>query len=599
MSAAAWKRGVTMALTDKRINGVFLQKAILFAKIKEKAPDSIFGTISKKLDKLTDVVNGEDSVVAQMKDNDYHAIKVQYNPESLQITTQADINEKENAAGTDGDTSGTVALNTKSILSFQLIFEAAGTMGINNTVRIDAEGIVALMVSDITRNVSFYYGDIMFSGELISVDVQYKMFDSQGNPIWAEVAVSIKENDDDNNDENNDVKVNASETPKETSKEASKEFEKLSSEYGEFNNPVAVIRINGKDVADKKNNLKVSDLEVELSSGYEASIAQFSIYDCFDKQKSVFLMDSLKKYIMLGSSVAISTGYGEVAKNIFRGFISKVNFMYDSGAVPHVEITCMDIKVLMMAGNHAKQMTATSYSDAVNEIFEKPVYQKAQSAEIYTKLSVQFTPDKKAATTGQSISDKTIEMVNESDYEFVVRAAKKFNFEFFVDSGNVIFRKSKSVTEKLLELKLGHGIKNFNVEYDMTGLVENIQVRGMDSKKLKLIKSKRKWNNKISIGNKAKQFIKKSERIYTDPTVSNQQEADYRSEYLLEDMSYRFGTLTCECNGMPELKPGNLIDIKGLGTPADNQFYITSVKHIFNAETDYVSMITAKAAKLN
>ena len=40
-------------------------------------------------------------------------------------------------------------------------------------------------------------------------------------------------------------------------------------------------------------------------------------------------------------------------------------------------------------------------------------------------------------------TDKTVEMVAESDYEFVVKAAKKYNYEFFVSGGNVYFRKAK------------------------------------------------------------------------------------------------------------------------------------------------------------
>ena len=36
-----------------------------------------------------------------------------------------------------------------------------------------------------------------------------------------------------------------------------------------------------------------------------------------------------------------------------------------------------------------------------------------------------------AAAGGGQAPDNRIEMVAESDYEFVVRAAKKFNFEFF------------------------------------------------------------------------------------------------------------------------------------------------------------------------
>lgn len=132
----------------------------------------------------------------------------------------------------------------------------------------------------------------------------------------------------------------------------------------------------------------------------------------------------------------------------------------------------------------------------------------------------------------------------------------------------------------------------------MTGLVESIQVRGMDTGKMKLIKSKQKSDEKISLGNKAKSLIKNSEKVYIDPTIRSQQDAQYRNEYLLEDMSYRFGTLQCDCQGLPELKPGSFVSVEGLKKPVDNKFYITSVKHIINSEYGFVTKLVAKTASV-
>lgn len=583
---------------SKKIPAIKLQKAILFARIKEEAEkSSTFGGIKDKLNELSNKLNLDNKIISEMKSKGYSAIKVQYNPETIHISSNAEISDDEDGAGTKGKESGNVALTSGNQLSLQLIFEAVDKDKKDNNVKDVTECLVALMVSDMTRKVVFHYGGILFSGELISVNVQYKMFDRDGNPIWAVVSISMQELEE-------DTQKNESDSAKSNLVQTDREYESIEREYDNFSNPVAIIKINGKDISENKSQLSVSDLEVELTSGYEASIATFCIYNSFDKDKSSFKTDDLKRYVMLGSSVSISTGYGSVAKNIFRGFIAKTDYTYSSGEQPHVELTCMDIKGIMMSGSYAKQLMANNYSDAVSEIFQKAVYTRMQSEEIITKLSISDTPDKtgsinnSGSESGQGVTDKSIEMVNESDYEFVVRAAKKFNYEFFVDSGNVIFRKSKENVSKIMDLKLDELIKKFNVEYDMSGLVETIHVRGMDTGKMKLIKSKRKWNNKISQGNKAKQLIKKSEKIYIDSTVRNQQDADFRSEYLIEDMSYRFGTLTCECKGLPDLKPGITVGIKGLGIPVDNEFYITEVKHIFNSESEYTSSITGKAKTL-
>ena len=384
---------------------------------------------------------------------------------------------------------------------------------------------------------------------------------------------------------------------------ASFEYDKLRQKYEEFANPVAQILVNGKDVVQNKYGFSISDIEVEMTSGFEAAIATFWIYGCYDKQASTFRFDDLKKYIFMGSSVIINLGYGIALREIFRGFISRVSFSFHEGedAVPGVEITAMDVKGIMMAGNYSKQLKASSFSDGVKEILQNTAYTKLQSNEIITKLDITDTPDKKAGggtSQGDKATDKTVEMVCESDYEFVVKAAKKFNYEFFSIGGTVYFRKAKNNKEILIEAGPGDGLRQFDIGYDLTGLVEKVEVRGMDVGKSKKISASKKLKNKVSQGNKAKPLLSKSQKVYLDPTISSQEEAGYRAEYLMEDISYRLGTLEAEFIGLPELTPGRFMKIKGLGTAASNTFYLATVRHIMDSERGYVTKVVGKPASV-
>ena len=378
------------------------------------------------------------------------------------------------------------------------------------------------------------------------------------------------------------------------------EYTNLKKEYDNFSYPLMLLTVNGKDISKNKAGFKVSDIEVEMTSGFEASIATFWIYDCYDKTKSEFKFDDLKSYIFLGSCVIINLGYGTRVREVFRGFISRVNYIFREGDIPGVEVTVMDVKGAMMAGSSVKQLKANSFSEAVKEIFQNLAYTKLQASQIITKLDISDTPDKlKAGGVGQdTASDKTIEMVSESDYEFVVKAAKKFNFEFFSVGGTVYFRKAKNNKEILMELGPGDGLRSFDVGYDLTGLVEKIEVRSIDVGKGKAITSSKKLQNKVSQGNKAKPLLKQTEKVYIDPTVTSQVEAGYRAEYLMEDISYRLGTLEAEFIGLPELVPGRFMKLKGLGTGASNTFYLTTVRHIMDSDRGYITKVTGKAASM-
>ena len=347
---------------------------------------------------------------------------------------------------------------------------------------------------------------------------------------------------------------------------ATHNFETLKSKYDNFEHPIVILTINGKDFAKNKSGFIVADIEVELTSGYEASIATFCLYNTFDNHTSEFRTEEVKDYIYIGSSVEIAFGYEKEARQVFCGFISRVNFFYEGGEIPGIRVTAMDVKGVMMANKYSRQLTATSFGEAVKEILNKGPYMGMTNSGLIRNLAVSDTPDKKiTASAASKASDRTIEMVAESDYEFVVKAAKKYNYEFFTECGNVYFRKAKQNAETVMEMGPADGMRNFDVEYDVTGLVETIKARSTDVSKARVIESSQKFKQKISMGNKAKKLINNSEKVYLDATITSKEEADYRVESLMEEMSYRFGSLECDCIGMPELMPGKFLVLKSLG----------------------------------
>ena len=214
-------------------------------------------------------------------------------------------------------------------------------------------------------------------------------------------------------------------------------------------------------------------------------------------------------------------------------------------------------------------------------------------------FKIDNTPDKQPGATGaQDDTDRTIEMVGESDYEFVVKAARKFNFDFFVLGGNVYFRRAKSDQTKQIVITPNAKIRRLSVEYDMTGLVEKVEVRGLDVGKAKVVKESIKNSFKFSKGNKAKALISGRKFVYVDPTVSSPDDASGRAQYLFEEMTHRYGTLDLEMVGIPEITPGRYISIKDVGEAVSNDFYVQTVKHTLDARGRYFTRIIGKTNKL-
>ncbi len=373
---------------------------------------------------------------------------------------------------------------------------------------------------------------------------------------------------------------------------ATLDFDSLKTKYGGFRKPEVLVSVGGKKLPDKKLQYTIGDVDIELTSGFEASIAEFSIFDAYDSQIHSFETDKLQKYISLGSKVEIYLGYDDSVSLVFVGIIAKTSYRYSQN-LGEIRITAMDMKCVMMSGSYSRQLKATEFTEAVKEIFEKPIYEKLKSQEIIT--DVKITKDLIAAPTGNSNgSSETIEMVAESDYEFIVKLAKKYNYDFFIENGTVYFRKAKSVTNPLFTMIPGNGFLSYNIEYDITGIAEKVIARVHDAGNAKLIQQSEKFSNKVSNGNKANNIFKGKEIVYVDPTITSEEEAKNRVSSIMEEMSYRLGTLDATLIGLPEMKPGYFLDLQNFGKGPSNVFYITSVRHVLSIEGGYETLITAK-----
>lgn len=373
-------------------------------------------------------------------------------------------------------------------------------------------------------------------------------------------------------------------------------YEGLQKEYTDFSHPRAKVRLGDKEFDSIGKGMIINDIHVELTAGYEASVASFRIYDVYDTARGEFRYDEISKQVLMGNSAEIRMGYIDKIKTVFKGFITGVAFAFETGGLPYIEVTAMDVKGVMMGGSYAKSLSEKTYGAAVKKIFEMSAGGELLSL---GGSEIDATPDEKNSVGGEDKSSPvTVEMVGESDYEFVVRAAKRYNYEFFVECGKVIFRPAKKDQSILIKMGSRTGLQNFNIQYSITGVVGKIEARAMDPGAGEVISVSRMFTNDISVGREAKKLVGKGAKVYLDASISSKQDAESRVAALMEKMSYRLGSLEADCVGMPELLPGHFMEVDGMGAPADNRFYISTVTHDFTSERGFATHITGCAAKV-
>ncbi len=158
-----------------------------------------------------------------LSEKNYSVMEVQYNPKSIQISSNGGGMLRPPAAGDASAYQMQITSNVmRTNFSVELVFEdiniadafhleglsmnaeelaqtalstAVNTIGDGFSIQKQCEGILSLLNFKRLKQVIFMWSDMFFHGELTSVRVNYEMFNKLGNPVLAKVQLEIQQND--------------------------------------------------------------------------------------------------------------------------------------------------------------------------------------------------------------------------------------------------------------------------------------------------------------------------------------------------------------------------------------------------------------------
>ena len=175
-------------------------------------------------------------------------------------------------------------------------------------------------------------------------------------------------------------------------------------------------------------------------------------------------------------------------------------------------------------------------------------------------------------------------MADESDYEFVVRIAKKLGYEFFVSQETLYFRKKRIKTDPIMTISHKDVIIDLEANFNISGVVNSVEIRSLDDKTGEMITATAKASASYSNSSSASKIVSKAEKVIIDPTVASDSEAKTRADAELDNLSWRFGTFLIKTIGIPEIIPGRFIKIDGLSSDVNKKVYIVKVIHTINSD---------------
>lgn len=152
------------------------------------------------------------------KANGYHVLKVKYNPSKISFSSRAGSFIQPGPGGEATNTLSQVVVPAETYMNFELLFDkenhqdafmfdkftnlstgaivsdAAGIVKDGGySVKEEVEAMIGMMTQSETREVVFYWSEMVFAGEIVSLDARYTMFSPSGNPIRAVVRVTLRE----------------------------------------------------------------------------------------------------------------------------------------------------------------------------------------------------------------------------------------------------------------------------------------------------------------------------------------------------------------------------------------------------------------------
>lgn len=343
----------------------------------------------------------------------------------------------------------------------------------------------------------------------------------------------------------------------------------------DFYAPFFSIKIGGKPQPELKNAVISLEVDENLES---ASMFTMNINEGLDIKTQKFTwLDSKLLAPESGEDVEIYIGYASRAEKLkeplITGTITALNPSFPSTGIPTLSVQgydhsfCLQKSVVKAKRTFDKEK---DYGDVAKKIASEHNLGEGD-------IDPTITP-----------CEKITQKPGESDYNFLKRLADRFGYEFFIRNKKLYFREPRDYQEKVMTLKWGRELISFNPRLSTAKVVSKVTVKGHNQnnpkkpitgiatlKDIEFKEPKAKSAAELA-KNSMKKEIEKSEH---DFPVCDEEDAKALAKALLMKANNSLIEGSCECIGIPELRAGTNVQIKGIGKRFSGKYYVKSVKH--------------------
>jgi len=198
---------------------------------------------------------------------------------------------------------------------------------------------------------------------------------------------------------------------------------------------------------------------------------------------------------------------------------------------------------------------------------------------------------------------------NQDDATFLMERAKRIDFDCYItvdpDTGKdaLYFDAPSDARDgskvRVYVFEFGKSLINFNPTLSLNKQVGKVTVKGWDPATKSIIKYTAGPDDLPTTGggdNGPKAIttrMQDREDFVVDQPVTSQQEARDLARALLRERAYSYITGTGQVIGLPDLRPGDNVELQGLGKRFSGQYYVTKVEHTLGS-SGYLTSFDAR-----
>jgi phage protein D len=339
--------------------------------------------------------------------------------------------------------------------------------------------------------------------------------------------------------------------------------------------PEFKVKIDGREVSEE---LRADLVGVSVLDDVESTGMCSVSVSCWDgvEMKVKWVDDQL---LDEGKSVVISVGYRDRQEELFSGEISGLEPEFHTSEAPLLTIRSYDRSHRLMKQKKTKSFLRIKDSDIARMI--------ASDAGLSPKID------------NTTVTFEHVFQHNQTDLEFLHSRAQRIGYEVYVQGKTLNFRKRAIEGSESLVLKREVELLEFYPRSTTMSQVGEVTVRGWDPKQKREIVAKSaspaKGNMGATDGPAAiKRATWTSRTVEVRSPVWSGDEADALATGLLNEIALHYVTGDGVCIGRPDLRPGRLVKIDGIGRRFGGLYYVTSTEHSYTRSRGYRTAFTVK-----